>query len=242
MKIIFSRILSLSCMGVLVSSFSALPAIAESAPCDESVFPAYRSAFVRGETNAVFRVGITNAAAIALCDVEIKTLQLGAKGECVSESVERTARIEPGAVYETGVKLETRLVPGWRKLEVSVKARKADGTVAVFKRQLDYGIGPAHGDRMVTQMWHYSMTGTDNPERAVADFGFSHAYNNFNFKGMKTMSPEWKKEEIARLDRAVMSGLMLTGGVVVHYPPGKKRDDFLRKGRDGKKVSVYAAE
>lgn len=236
MKVAFTRMLSLLRAGVLLSSFSALSATAEVAPCDGAVFPAYRSAFVRGETNAVFWVGITNSVTTALCDVEIKTLQFGTKGECVSKSVARAARIEPGSVFETGVKLETRLVPGWRKLEISVKARNADGTAAEFKRQLDYGIGPAHGDRMVTQMWHYSMTGTDNPERAVADFGFSHAYNNFNFKGMKTMSPEWKKEEIARLDRAVMSGLMLTGGVIVHYPPGKKRDDFMRKGRDGKVV------
>lgn len=203
----------------------------------ESVFPAYRSAFVRGESNAVFRVGIANTASDALCDVEIKAVQLGLKGERVSESLLKTGKIEPGAVFEAGVKLETRLVPGWRKLEVSVKARKADGTAAEFKRQLDYGIGPAHGDRMVTQMWHYSKPGTDNPEREVADFGFSHAYNNFNFKGMATMSPEWKKDQMQRLDRAVMSGLMLTGGVIARYPvEGKHRDRFMRKGRDGKTV------
>ena len=204
---------------------------------DEVIFPTYRSAFVRGESNAVFRVGITNSSSSALCDVEIKAVQFDSGCQCASAQTIKAGKIEGDSVFETEIKIETRLTPGWRKLVVSVNAKDTDGKMVSFDRELPYGIGPAHGDRMVTQMWHYSKPGTDNPEREVANFGFSHAYNNFNYKGLATMSPEWKKDQLQRLDRAVMSGLMLTGGVIARYPvEGKHRDKFMRKGRDGKTV------
>lgn len=198
------------------------------------ITPAYRSAFVRGEPEAQFIVSVKNTGETPLSKVELRAVQLGEDGKALCEAVRKLGALDAGGETEVPVPVETRLRPRWRKLDISMTAKSADGKTVAENSSLDYGIGPARGDRMIAQMWHYSQTGTDNPEREVAEFGFTHAYNNFTVKGVRTMSPEWKKEQIRRLDRAVMNGLMLTGGVVVRYPEGKNRDVYMRKGQDGK--------
>lgn len=199
------------------------------------ILPAYRTAFVRGETNAVYRVLVKNTGGQSVSGIELRAVQTSENGKTLAETVVKADTIAAGGEAELAVPVETRLVPKWRKLDVSVKARAADGTGVDETDSLDYGIGPARDDRMITQIWHYSMAGTDNPEREVADFGFSHGYNNFSIKGKPHMTDAWKEEQIRRLDRAVMSGVMLTGGVIVQYPPGKDRDQYMRMGRDGKR-------
>lgn len=195
---------------------------------------AYRSAFVRGETNAEFRVKIKNTGKRQLDNLELSATQMLNGEKAVKSTLHKVAKLEAGSETELAIPVETRLAPKWRDMVFKVSATAADGSVVDEQSRLAYGIGPCRGDRMVAQMWHYTHSGTDDAEREVADFGFTHAYNKFFVKGMKTMSSQWQKEYIQRLDRAVMSGLMLTGGVMVRYPECKNRDVFMRKGPDGK--------
>ena len=202
------------------------------------VSPAYRSAVVRGERNAAFLVALTNMDASAISDVKVRSVQLESDGKPVAESTCQVGSLAAYGSSQLSVQVETRLRPGWRKLDIAVSGRRHNGDALYERHAIDYGIGPTRGDRMIAQMWHYSQVGTDDPERAVADFGFTHGFNSFYMKDLKTLSPEWKAEEIRRLDRAVMHGIMLTSGVVVHYPGGKPSDRFLRKGRDGAPAKI----
>ena len=217
-----------------IMAAALLPVFAASADSSQvEIAPAYRSAFVRGETGAVFRVTLRNAGETALSEVRVRAVQRGAGGKEVAETALTAGDIAAGGDAEVAVPVETRLAPGWRRIDLSVRARSAAGASVSAARSLDYGIGPAQGDRMIVQMWHYNETNTNATERHVADFGFTHGFNKFGIRGIKKLSPEWKQEQIRRLDRAVMEGMMLTGGIDVAYPKGQDKDLFMRKDRNG---------
>ena len=224
--------------GLLAAAAVSAALAAEAGGCGGSmeISPAYRSAFVRGETNAVFRICVGNRGAEALGGVEARVVQLGDGGGAVGEARVHVGAVAAGGEAEAAVPLETRLRPGWRKLDVFVAGRLASGSEVTACSRLDYGIGPAQGDRMIVQMWHYNETTTNAAEHAVAEFGFTHGFNKFGIRGIAKLSDEWRREYIRRLDRAVMEGMMLTGGIDVAFPEGRDRNLFMRRGRDGKVV------
>lgn len=211
---------------VLVS----LSALAVSGFGSVRVEPAYRQAFVRGEEAALYRIRLVNGDAARHEAAEAIVEQDLANGER-RRQVLSVGTLEPHAECRIGCPIETRLKPGWRMLAVTVR-NKSGATVG--EGSLCYGIGPAVSDRGIPLfMSHYDFA----PASAVADFGFTHAYNKFA-KPQEFLIPDpqgvWAKGYIRTFDEAVMCGLRLTAGMdKTEDPDGAKPGEGRCRTRDG---------
>jgi uncharacterized membrane protein len=102
---------------------------------------AYRSAFVRGETNAEFRVKIKNTGKRQLDNLELSATQMLNGEKAVKSTLHKVAKLEAGSETELAIPVETRLAPKWRDMVFKVSATAADGSVVDEQSRLAYGIG-----------------------------------------------------------------------------------------------------
>lgn len=213
--------------------FGLLAVLAVNVLGSVGVEPAFRQAFVRGEEGAAYRLRLVNYDAVPHEAAEAVVEQELANGETRRLTLS-LGTLLPNAQVQTAYPIETRLTPGWRILRVTVRDKAGE---TVGGGTLSYGIGPAVSDRGIPlYMSHYNYA----PASAVADFGFTHAYNKFAkpMKPKEKLLPDpfgaWVKGYIRTFDDAVMCGLRLTAGMdTPEDPDDAKPGEGRCRTRDG---------
>ncbi len=180
-----------------------------------------RTAFVRGETNAVVSVRVRNAVEAALSNVCVVVEQFVESGR-VRRTERRIDGIPAGGDALLACGIETRVRPGWRTMRVSADGCRADGGGrACVSRIFRVGVGPRVGDAMPALMWGYDP----GLEGVIADFGFTHA--------LRYAAPG--HPDLARAyDEAVVSGVRLLHSMRAEFPGGSPDAKYARTDRRGK--------
>lgn len=150
-----------------------------------------RRSFVRGETNAVLSVRLTNASDRDFTEARLKGVEGAAP-----------VRLARGASADFALPVETRVRCGSRDILVSAEARTADGTVFTGEKAFPVGIGSVTNDGILRLMWHSYA-----PPAKIADLGFT-AFSNSRIGYQKLAdSPEARARTDALLDEALRAGV-----------------------------------
>ena len=183
-----------------------------------------RAAFERGEPNARLAIAVEDLSGKPASGLKVSAVQLDAGGARVAEASAAVAADATGAVARVDIPVETRVRPGWQKLRVTVTS--ADGRTA--SKDVRFGVGPRHADRMPVVMWQGGAA------KDVASFGFTHQMARIGFNSRTRAEGATASESIARLDEALVEGIMINDGSgVVYYPPGDSPKDYFRLDRNG---------
>ncbi len=178
-----------------------------------------RTVFVRGETNAVVSLRVSNVTSVAISNVCAVAEQF-VEGGRVRRCERVIGVLGAGEVVSYPCGIETRVRPGWRALRVSVTGDgAAEGRVG-HVRTFRLGVGPCEGDGMPALMWGYGAA----LEPVLADFGFTHGLTY-----ARTGDPNTRKA----YDEAVVSGVRLLHSMRTEYPGGKADAKYVRVNRKG---------
>lgn len=198
-----------------------------------------RSVFLRGDQNAKVRVELQNGSGNLLRELNMVVTQKNLTADKQEFKTFKTTKNELAVDGSFGFDcpVETRLVPGWYPLEITLNAQTSDGKPIVAKRDLYVGIGPIFADRLPAVMWGYN----NRVNKEVMDFGFTHGLTSFGFSTHE-VSPGMTQAGFDFLDQALADGFRIVKTVSVVMPPGKPLDDFTRLGRDRKIILTPKGE
>ena len=177
-----------------------------------------RSAFLRGETNAVFKVAAANSSAARIVGAKAVAEQFVEDGR-VRKTEFDLGDLEPGASTTIACGVETRIRPGWHAFRVKVSGTTAEGGAVEAESVFRLGVGPRHADRMTALIWGFRA-----PVETLVDYGFTH--------GLSYVAPA-SPNSGTTYDEALVAGVELAHSMRVVYPQGESEEKYVRTTRAG---------